>query len=55
MTKDQINALTFSLAVAGAVLCFTLGQSEAGTLLLAFAGGHAIRSPFTKDTNTEDQ
>jgi hypothetical protein len=48
MTKDQINQAILALTIVGAVLCFALGKSEAGMMLMAFAGGHAVPSPLSR-------
>lgn len=49
MTKQDIaNAVLLCLALIGAVTCFVLGKSEAGYVLMAFVGGHAMPSPLNR-------
>jgi hypothetical protein len=53
--KDKINSALFGVALIGAIVCFAMGQAAAGSALLAFAGGHAIRSPFASQDGADPE
>ena len=53
MTKDMLNKIVLGIAVIAAAVCFYEGKDAGAMALLAFAGGHLLRSPLTPAPEVE--